>query len=338
MIETISSCSACVIFSAEITKKMKNLIYILSALCICLSGITVKAGIKTDTTMHLAEPMIFAPELIQACSDNMSALAFTPDGKTVYFCKISNDTSSIVESHLQKGKWSMPVVASFNDAYLNLEPAFIPSGKYIVFASSRPVDNSGVPLDGHYNDKVYTGKGGNLWRTDLSKHGWSKPVLLPSAVNSMSTVFSPAITADGSLYFMRADSGKKFHIYRCQVRKGNYEEPERLSFSNTSYGDFDPAVAPDDSFIIFCSGRPPAPNTTDLFIVFRRKSGWSEPIDLREISPGVHGIEARLSPDVKTLYFSNSISPSGISNPGKRYTWQVDISAFLKKYQNGNTQ
>jgi hypothetical protein len=68
-----------------------------------------------------------------------------------------------------------------------------------------------------------------------------------------------------------------------------------------------------------------------LFIVFRSSNGWGEPIDLRSaLSDDVHGTEARLSPDGKTLYFSNSRSASGKNVPNERYVWQVDLIQLLK--------
>lgn len=88
----------------------------------------------------------------------------------------------------------------------------------------------------------------------------------------------------------------------------------------------------DESFLVFSSGRPPAPNQTDLFIVFRNPGGgWCEPIDLGSVlSKNVHGIEARFSPDYKTLYYSNALNAAGESIQGNRYIWQVDISGLLK--------
>jgi len=108
----------------------------------------------------------------------------------------------------------------------------------------------------------------------------------------------------------------------------------RPSFSVDAYGDVDPAVAPDESFLIFSSGRPPAlPHTADLFIVFRTPNGWSEPLDLRQlISDKVFGVEARLSPDLKTLYFSNHRNAAGVTVNTDQYIWQVDISKILKAH------
>ena len=148
-------------------------------------------------------------------------------------------------------------------------------------------------------------------------------------------MFSPAVIANGTLFFMRIDTGKRFHIHRSEFKNGQYQAPVLESFCLDKYGDFDPVVAPDGSFLIFSSPRPPAlPHTSDIFIVFRTPSGtWGEPVDLRQaISDKVFGTEARLSPDNKTLYFSNQRNAAGVNVDNEQYIWQVDISKLLKAH------
>lgn len=280
---------------------------------------------QSDTT-------IFVPGIVPSSAPSSAAPAFTPDGNTVYFAQSSGGTnSSIVFSQRNGDQWAAPKTAVFSGQYRDLEPVFAPNGKYLIFASSRPTSPNGAALDGHYNGQVFPGSGGNLWRVRLTKKRWQKPEPLPAAINSNSSVFSPAITADGSLYFMRAENGGDFHIYRAQMKHGEFKTPVMASFSEPAYGDYDPAIAPDESYLIFSSGRPPAPHTTDLFIVFRAAQGWSEPLDLRSaLSQDVYGIEARLSPDGKTLYFSNSRNALGEIVKGGRYIWKIDLTGLLK--------
>lgn len=280
-----------------------------------------------------ADATIFVPGVIPTTAPSSAAPTFTPDGNTVYFFQSSGgNNSSIVFSQRNGDHWSTPRTAVFSGRYRDLEPVFAPSGKYLIFASSRPTTPNGVPLDGHYNGRVFPGNGGNLWKVRITKKGWQKPELLPPTINSNSSVFSPTVTADGTLYLMRAENGGKFHIYRAQMRHGKFETPVLASFSDAENGEYDPAVAPGESYLIFSSGRAPAPpKTTDLFIVFRTANGWGEPIDLRSaISDNVHGIESRLSPDRKTLYYSNSRGPTGTNVPNGRHIWKVDLSPLLR--------
>ena len=134
---------------------------------------------------------------------------------------------------------------------------------------------------------------------------------------------------------MRADSGAKFHIYRAQMRNGRFEDPVQASFTINKYGDYDPAVAPDESFIIFSSPRPPAPeHTADLFIAFRGKSrdGAIQLTCVPFFPKMCMALKARLSPDGNTLYFSNSRNASGVKDPKATYIWKVDISEILKAH------
>lgn len=275
---------------------------------------------------HAQTPAIFAPGVISGPL-NDAAPAFTPDGHTVYFQRGGPElTTTIMMSHLAKGQWSMPVVASFSGDWQNIEPAMAPDGSYLIFSSNRPAMAGAAVLNGYWSGKRWPGRGGNLWRVDRKNDGWGQPVRLPDIVNSDSSVFSPAITADGSLYFMKplADTGK-FHLYRCAWRNGQYEAPIRLSFSMTdTVGDFDPAVAPDDSYLVFCSGRRPAAHT-ELWIVFRDHDSWGKPVSLGpEINRNVGNIEARLSPDQRLLYFSSSyMNKSGMTD-----IWFVPLDGF----------
>lgn len=294
-----------------------------------------KAGItKVDTNKYWAEVKPFAPGQIPGVANRAAAPAFSPDGKSVYFGTTPQKDITIMVSYYKDGKWTEPVIAPFSGDFHNLEPAFAPNGKYIIFASSRPVTADGNIIDGYWGKKSYPGNGGNLWKVELTNKGWGQPQRLPDVINQNTSIFSPAITADGSVYFMLPDTSGRFHIRRSQYKNGKYKTSVRPSFSVDAYGDVDPVVAPDESFLIFSSGRPPAlPHTADLFIVFRTPKGWSEPLDLRQlISDKVFGVEARLSPDLKTLYFSNQRNAAGVTVNTDQYIWQVDISKVLKAH------
>jgi Tol biopolymer transport system component len=318
----------------------KTLKFLCASFIISLNLTALHAAINPsyclpDTGKNQTDATLFAPGIIPGVTNRVAAPAFSPDGRSVYFGQSADKKSiTIMVSHRKANKWTEPVLAPFSGEFQNLEPAFSPNGKFLIFASSRPKTPGGPKLDGYWGKKTYPGNGGNLWKVELTKKGWGIPELLPEAINQNSSIFSPAVTADGSVYFMLPDTSGRFHIRRSQFKNGKYETPVRPSFSVDQYGDVDPAVAPDESFLIFSSGRPPAlPHTADLFIVFLTPNGWSEPIDLRQaISDKVFGVEARLSPDLKTLYFSNQRNAAGVTVDTDQYIWQVDISKILKEH------
>lgn len=243
---------------------------------------------------------------------NDAAPVFSPDGNTVYFYRSGPAlTATILVSHLVNGVWSSPAIASFSGRWSDIEPAMAPDGSYLIFSSCRPIVPGGKPLNGTWNGQHYPERGGNLWRVDRKGTGWGEPYRLSDVVNNDSSIFSPAVTADGSLFFMKpfADTGK-FHLYRCAYRDGRYEPPVAMSFGGAdTIGDVDPAVAADESYLVFTSRRPPA-TQGELLIVFRKGGTWGAPQSLgAEVNRGVGNIEAKLSPDGRRLYFSCGWTP-----------------------------
>lgn len=230
--------------------------------------------------------------------------AFSPDGATVVFTRGSGASRRLYVAHRNGSAWSTPVPVPFSQHWMDLEPAMAPDGSYLVFATNRPAHDEGAALDGQWGGQAWPGRGGNLWRVDRVGTGWGTPVRLPDVVNTSSSTFSPAVTSDGSVYFMRADpSDGTFHLYRSRLRHGHYKAAQPLALGGgKAHSDYDPAVAPDASFLIFTSDRAPAsPDGDHLFIALATAKGWSTPRDL-----GIAGNEARLGADHRTLYFNAS--------------------------------
>ncbi|MFC5581422.1 TolB family protein [Rhodanobacter terrae] len=229
--------------------------------------------------------------------------AFTPDGRTVVFARGKGPTRRIYLSHRQAGVWSTPQRAPFSDRWMDLEPVMAPDGSYLIFISNRPATAGGKALDGYFGGKPQPGRGGNLWRVNRAGNGWGTPMRLPDIVNSSPATYSPAVAADGSLYFMRPDpQSHHLRIYFSQFAGRQFQPPVRLPLPSNegATADVDPAIAPDKSFIVFSSNREPAAaNTNDLFMAFATPAGWGLPIHL-----GPSGEEARLDPDLSTLYFT----------------------------------
>lgn len=302
---------------------------------------------------------VFAPGVISGPA-NDAASTFSPDGRTAYFFRSNGMDYDIMLSRRDgTGHWSKPVIAPFSGHWRDLEPAMAPDGSYLIFASSRPIDGSGKAIDGHWGGSLHAGRGGHLWRVDRQGAEWSKPVLLPDTVNRWDSTFSPAIARDGSLYFMAA-TGKRghFQLYRAAFRNGAYQPAHLLPFSAGEWGGADPAIAPDQSFIVFASNRPPTPaNGSDVFIAFRDRDGrWSEPVDLRPLIDNTVGIdELRLGPDGHTLYFTTGevvapVYPKSLEdserglqqmqawNDGNDNIWKVDLAPWLSRHQRASNR
>lgn len=304
------------------------------------------AALVAGAIVTVDPPQVFAPGVISSAAHD-SAPAFTPDGRSVYFGRSSAAASFILVSQQAGSGWSKPTVAPFSGQWLDMEPAMAPDGSYVVFVSNRPAKPGAAPLDGAINGVVQPGKGANLWRVDRIAGGWSRPMRLPDVVNASPSTYAPSVAANGDLYFMRPDDRtSRFRIFVARRMGQGYEAPVALPFSDGQNTDVDPAVAPDQSFIVFGSGRH-AKKDIDLFIAFRRGDGWSEPTYLGDqINSPTSDAEPRLGPDHHTLYFSSErlapvpqpIAPGGADrvlrdmttwNNGQYNIWRVDLTPWL---------
>ena len=266
-----------------------------------------------------AGPAVDAPWTLP----NDASPAFSRDGRTVVFARGRAATRRVYVSQRQGTRWSEPQPAPFSGkAWMDLEPAMAPDGSFLLFVSNRPPQPGGAMLDGAYEGQSAPGRGGNLWRVDRTAGGWGAPVRLPMPLNAGTSIYAPAVAADGSVYFMQPDPATgHFRLYRSRYAQGRYQVPEPLSFSNGQLADYDPAIAPDQSFIVFSSDRAPSTaNTSAIFVAFAQGQGWGTPIAL-----GPSGIESRLAPDLSSLYFSG---------PDRRIH-RFALGAWLKQHAAG---
>ena len=231
-------------------------------------------------------PELFAPGVISSPANDGSP-TFTPDGNTLYFTRSAARWSVILESHRVKGTWSEPEVASFSGEWPDSSPALAPDGSYIVFVSLR--------------------KQAQLYRSNRTKTGWSKPEKLPAEVNIGPSIWKPSVAADGTLYFVSIDTKGGKRLYAAPRKGDGYATAQPLPFSDGTTGDVDPEIMPDGSLLVFCSsGRVKDDPRDHLYIVRRTATGWGDvqPVHYAGDGPSIDD-EPHLSPDHKTIYFSS---------------------------------
>lgn len=271
--------------------------------------------------IQAAPAAIFAPGVISGPASETDP-AFTRDGKTVVFAR----NGMIMVSRQTEGAWSPPRLAPFSGEWNDQQPTMAPDGSYLVFVSNRPVAAGDAKRPS-----------GNLWRVNREGDGWGVPVHLPATVNRGSSTWAPSIAGDGSLYFIeRASASAPFRIWRSQFRNGQYEAATALSFGDPATQDVDPAVAPDESFIVFGSMHPGRDHER-LFIAFKEGNAWSAPVDLGTVvnaDGATDTNEARLGPDFRTLFFSTDrVTP--VKYPRTRAQAEED-HARIQGWDNGN--
>jgi hypothetical protein len=283
-----------------------------------------------------AAPRIFAPGVISA-TGNVNAVTFAPDGDAAWFDAVAGGGSTIMESRRIDGAWSAPRIASFSGEWRDLDPAMAPDGSFLVFCSDRPAAPGGTALDSTtFDGRVHAGKGSHLWRVDRRGSGWGEPVPLPAAVNDDTRLYSPSVVRDGSVYYQRPDTGSHtFHLMRSQYADGRYQPPVAVAIGPRESDERDPAVAPDESFIVF--GTRPQAGQADgrLVIAFRAGDHWAAPIDLGDAlnQDGAEG--PHLGPDGRTVYVDSGATFTA-AFPRTRARTREDLER-ARLWDNGNS-
>lgn len=283
-----------------------------------------------------AQPEIFAPGTISA-TGNVDAVTFAPDGATAYFDAVAGGGSTIMESHRVEGDWTLPRIAPFSGEWRDLDPAMSPDGAFLVFCSNRPTTRGGKPLDAtSFDGHVRQGYGSHLWRVDRVGAGWGEPYPLPAAVNDDTRLYSPSVVRDGSVYYQHPDAATRtYHLVRAQFAGGRYQAPVPVTIGPREADERDPAVAPDESFIVFSTKHPPGQPEPRLVIARRAGDRWGAPVDLGDDinHDGAEG--PHLGPDGRTVYFDSSATFVAPFPRSRAQTWQDLERARL--WDNGNS-
>lgn len=236
--------------------------------------------------------------------DKDDTVATVPGAETVFFDRSDGLRKTIMVAWRKAGRWTAPEVAPFSGQWFDQNPVVAPDGSYLLFNSDRPTIPGSAPLVQHYFGSR-PGPGSNLWRVDRNADGWGPATWLGPPVDDDVFIDFASIAADGTLYYMRV--GKPTpgtHIWRSRWQSGHYSAPEFVSLGDPALPTHDPAVAPDQSFIVFDYGRV-AGGLGRLCIAFRQGDAWSAPSDLGPQINEARPWGAHVSSDGTTLVFTD---------------------------------
>jgi tetratricopeptide (TPR) repeat protein len=155
----------------------------------------------------------------------------------------------------------------------------------VYFHSGRPTH----PEDTREDD--------NIWTIEWTGSGWAEPRALPAP-------------ADGTVYFFtwRREGTRGDDIWFSRCIDGQYQDAERLFLPlNTDFIEYDPYVAPDESFLIFGSDRPYGFGKSDNYICFRMQDGsWTSPKNLGQpYNSSSFDLCASGTPDGRYFFFAS---------------------------------
>jgi hypothetical protein len=158
---------------------------------------------------------------------------------------------------------------------------------------------------------------------------------LPDVVNVGTSVYAPSVAASGDVYYQRRDDAThEFHLYRTAWRDGRYQPPQRLALGDPAAHELDPAIAPDQSFIVFDANYAGTDKPDRLYIAFRDGDGWGKPVDLGDAVNRYEPWGSHLGPDARTLYFTSNYTAK-VSYPRTSAQARADLTR-MRAWDNGN--
>ena len=278
----------------------------------------------------VSEPTVFAPGIIST-GDYEGVPQFSPDGHDLYLVKSTPDFNfwTILVSHFENGNWNAPVVAPFSGQYCDADEFITADGQKMFFISRRPVPAKVSPnADGKLD----------IWTMDKTSNGWGEPKNLGAPVNSEESEYFPTVSKNGTLYFgsRRKGGSGGVDLYRSRFVNNKYQEPENLGPAiNTSFDEFEPYIAPDESYLIFMAGgRPEGLGGYDLYVSYNRNGQWTRAQNLgAPINSTADELSPKVSPDGK--YFFWCSARSAIDKPKTKPWTAQELANAYHGAQNG---
>ncbi len=274
------------------------------------------------------ERELFAPGLV---SDGLfnGLVSFTADGEELYFSSGFEKPfyfSALFHTQSTGEGWTEPIEFPLPRRKA-FRPVLAPDGQRIVFITGElePVaEGEETRIRIYFQDKL--------------EGGWSSPRAIDFGEAFPYSVSQTSIAANGNLYFQAGyfvDGDED--IYVSRFVDGAYQAPEQLSDAiNGPEHELHPCIAPDESFLLFDSGKPGGLGQHDIYVSFRAEDGTWSPA--QNLGPQVNtsGDERRssLSQDGKYLFFESKIEePLGaLPNSPMRLS---EMAAFLASHGNG---
>ena len=215
-------------------------------------------------------PQLFAPGVIVDDGHEGSS-GFALGGSVFLYQRFLDRRAHTYVMYLRDGYWTAPELIPFWETMVH-------NGDFVVSSDDETL---------LYQVKTEGAAGlvSSIWRVRVEAEGWGERIRLPAPINTVHGESFAAEARNGKLYFFSRRPGGvgKSDLYVSALEDGTYVDPENLTSLNTEHHEWDPFIAPDESYLIFCSTRPEGLGADDLYISFRGAAGeWSQPVNMGE--------------------------------------------------------
>lgn len=245
---------------------------------------------------------IFAPNFISTEEQEFGSV-FNKKGTEFYFGVDVGGRNEIRYSKMQEGTWTKPKTIISHERYSYNDPFLSNDENKLYFISKRALDGKGEIKDV------------DIWYVERLDYGWSEPINAGSNINTSGDEYYISFTNEGTMYFAsnghtRKDTTRTDHdIYYAKVIDNRFQKPVLLdSVVNTAGYEADVFVAPDESYLIFCSTRDGGFGRGDLYISFKNSDGnWTKAINMgKEINSKHYEYCPFVTKDGKYLFYTSN--------------------------------
>lgn len=240
----------------------------------------------------------------------INSVAFSSDDSTMYFALLNREVlehrdvpdaaapeTGIFSARRTAEGWTEPEILSFSGVFDDYEPTLTADDTLMVFNSRRPYPDGRTP---ERND---------LWMVARDAEGWGTPARIDAISTFASEESYGTLTADRTLIFLRGRPAPSdevsYDLYEARMIDGRFAAPTRHPVSTDRWGEGDPWVAPDGSYLIFTRWDESIgwTETVDLYIAFNNEGRWSTPVALDELNTDRADYGAAVSADGEWLYY-----------------------------------
>lgn len=249
---------------------------------------------------------LFAPGIVSSQFFEHSSPVFTPDLKEIYWSTQIEENGKdaikpILYMKLLDGFWTKPEIPLFAKKFSCCENPFItPDGKKLYFSVRN----------------ILSPEKSEIWYVNREVDKWGEPIKMEENINhKQNGAFYPSIAGDGTMYYMSLMKGSEigYGMYVSKFNNGDYEKPLPMDEFNSFPAEFAPYIAPDQSYIIFCSFKEGGYGSGDLYICFKREDNtWGKILNMgKKINTALNERFPNVSPDGKYFFFNSTRSIPG---------------------------
>jgi len=255
-----------------------------------------------DTRIPAIQPLVFAKDFISHDSISEFGSVFNKELTEFYYAIDTDGKAEIKQSNLKDGKWSAPETIISDTTFGFNDPFLSPDESKLYYISNYP-----------RNDQD-TIKDYDIWYSERKDGKWSNPINAGLQINTDADEYYMSFTNEGTMYYAsNRDNlqGRKrdFDIFKSPIVNGKFGKGEKLGPSiNTKYYEADVFVAPDESYLIFCSIRKSGLGNGDMYISFMQDNKqWSPAISMGSpINTPGHELCPFVSSDGKYFFYTSS--------------------------------